>query len=124
MFDWRRRLLQAGMLMAGGLLLLVAALLLAAASWLALAARFGAVWASLAVAAGCLLVGSVLLALAWRRPRRRAAARPRPQDEATLRAVFAELGLELPPPGERPPLLEAFLFGLATARRLNRTDRR
>jgi hypothetical protein len=122
--NWRRALGQAGMLMAGGLLLLVAAMLAAAAAWLALADRLGPVWASLAVAGGCLVAGLILLALAWRRPARRAAARPAATDEAALRALFAELGLQMPEKGERPPLLQAFLFGLATARRLDRSDRR
>lgn len=125
MFDWRRRLLQAGMLMAGGLFLVLAALLLAVAVWLGLAARFGPVWASLAVAAACLAVGLILLALSWRRPRRRRPPRGVAEDEAVLRALLAEFGLDLPEKGARPPLLEAFLFGLAMARRLDRDrDRR
>jgi hypothetical protein len=116
MFGWRRGLMQAGMLLAGGLFLLIAALLLAVAGWLWLASVAGAVWASVIVAASCLVLG---LGGPRRRPRRDPA-----RDEAALRAVFAELGLEMPPPGGRPPLLQAFLFGLATARSLGRDRRR
>jgi hypothetical protein len=123
-FDWRRRLVQAGMLMAGGALVLLAALLGTVAGWLVLEARVGAVWANLLVAAGCLGTGLILLALGMRRHGRRVPRRVTARDEAALRAVFAELGLELPAPGTRPPLLEAFLFGLATARRLRRDRRR
>ena len=121
MFGWRRLLGQAGMLMAGGLFLLLAALLAGVAGWLALSAALGPIQASLAVAGGFLLLGGVLIALSHTRPRRR---RDSGDHEAALRALFAEAGLRVPEPGERPPLVEAFLFGLTTALRLTRTGRR
>lgn len=117
----RRALAQAGLVMAGGLFLLLAVLLAAVAGWLQLAAMLGAVAASLIVAAGLGLLGLVLVLLARPRRRRPAEAAER---EAALRDLLAEAGLRVPERGERPPLIEAFLFGLTTALRLSRPPRR
>lgn len=119
----RRAMAQAGLLMAGGLFLIAAGGLLAVAAWLELVQHLGAVLASLAVAGGCLVVGLVLVALSAGRRRRP----PRPSEgerDAALRALFAEAGLRIPEKGESPPLMEAFLFGLATALRLRRMSGR
>ncbi len=121
MFGWRRLLAQAGLMMAGGAFLVAAGGLAAVAGWLLLTEMIGPVGASLAVAGACLLVGLVLLAMSARRPRRSGPALQR--DEA-LRAMFAEAGLRVPEKGESPPLVEAFLFGLTVALRLNRETRR
>ena len=108
--------------MAGGLFLLVAGGLAAVAGWIWLAQWRDPVWASLIVAGGCTVTGAVLLLLA--RPRRRRAAAPDPQGpsdrDALIRALFVEAGLRVPPRGESPALVEAFLFGLTTALRLRR----
>jgi len=117
----RRVLAQAGLLMAGGLFLILAALLAALAAWLQLVALMGAVLASLIVAGGFLFLGLILVLLSQPRRRRRAEEAER---EAALRDLFAEAGLRVPDRGERPPLIEAFLFGLTTALRLGRTGRR
>ena len=122
MFGWRWALAQAAMILAGGLFLTAAAGLVAVAGWVQLAAMLGPAGASLSIAAGLALLALVLFALAARRPRRRRAVA---QDgDAALRALFAEAGLRVPEPGERPPLMEAFLFGLSAALRLGRDSRR
>ena len=117
----RRGLTQAGLMIAGGTFLLTAGLLFGVAGWLHLLALVGPVGASLAVAGAFLLSGALLLALSGLRPRRRS-ARERDRD-AALRDMFAEAGLRVPERGERPPLAEAFLFGLTVALRLSRTGR-
>lgn len=117
----RRALVQAGLLMAGGAFLVLAALLLGAAAWMQMVAAVGPVMASLAVAGAFLVLGVVLLGLSGLRARR-----PLPRDDRddALRAVFAEAGLRVPERGERPPLIDAFLFGLTVALRLSRAGRR
>lgn len=124
MFWLRRAMAQAGLMMAGGLFLFAAGGLLAVAAWLELVRHLGPVLASLAVAGGCLVVGVVLLALSGRKRR---LPPPRPDDaerDAALRALFAEAGLHVPEKGESPPLMDAFLFGLASALRLRRMSGR
>lgn len=117
----RRALMQAGLLMAGGAFLVLAALLLAVAAWLQLVAMVGPVGASLAMAGAFLVLGTLLLGLSGLRARRRV---PREDRDDALRAFFAEAGLRVPEPGEAPPLIDAFLFGLTVALRLNRAGRR
>ena len=117
----RRALVQAGLLMAGGAFLVLAALLLGVAVWLQLVAMVGPVLASLAVAGAFVVLGVVLLALSGLRARRPA---PRADGDDALRAFFAEAGLRVPERGERPPLIDAFLFGLTVALRLSRSGRR
>lgn len=117
----RRALVQAGLLMAGGAFLVLAALLLGVAAWLQMVAVAGPVVASLVVAGAFVLLGVMLLALSGRRVRRPA---PRDDRDDALRDFLAEAGLRVPERGERPQLIEAFLFGLTVALRLNRAGRR
>ncbi len=119
LFGWRRAVGQLVLALTAGGFLAVGVAFLLAAGWQEIARRSDPVLASLLVAAGCGAVALLLLLVAWlrgRRPRRV----PASDTDAALRALFAEAGLRVPEAGERPPLVEAFLFGLVTAMRLGR----
>lgn len=121
MLAWRRALAQAGLLMVGGLFLVVAAALVGVAGWMWLAEQSDPILASLIIAAGFALTAGVLFLFA--RPRRRRPPAPAPEAsdrEAAVRAFLHEAGLGVPPRGQRPALIEAFLFGLTAAMRLRR----
>ncbi|MGY6412207.1 MAG: hypothetical protein ACXIUV_14435 [Alkalilacustris sp.] len=122
LFGWRRAVGQLGLMLAAGLCLAVSGGFLLAALWQEIAGRWDPVVASLGVAgvsAAAALVLLLIAGLRGRRPRRRGAG----DTDAALRALFAEAGLKVPEPGERPPLVEAFLFGLVTALKLGRGRR-
>lgn len=124
---------QAALGMVGGLCMLAGLAFLTLAAWIALAAQHGALVAALVLGLGYAGLALVLLALAARRP-----GRPRPAGatadahpdrggdtdrDAMLRAVFAGAGLKVPPRGEFPPLVEAFMFGLTAALTLRERPR-
>lgn len=117
---------QAALGMVGGLCMLAGLGFLTLAAWIAMAAQHGALVAALVLGLGYAGLALVLLALAARRPPRQprpagATADPHPDRggdmdrDAMLRAVFAGAGLKVPPRGEFPPLVEAFMFGLTAA---------
>ncbi len=119
LFGWRWSVGQLVLALAAMVFLTVALGFLLAAAWQEIARRSDPVLASLALAGATATVALILLILSklrGRRPRRSAS----PDTDAALRALFAEAGLRVPDPGERPPLVEAFLFGLTTALRLGR----
>lgn len=95
------------------ILLLVGAGFLTSAIWIAAAAAWSPLVASLILALFCLVAGAMLyLQVVPPRGRARPVRRPPP--------VALD---ETPPPGTKPPyppLAEAFLFGLDTAMRLRR----
>jgi hypothetical protein len=102
-------------------LLLIGLAFLTVAAWLALAALRDPLFAALVIGLVYLGLGLILLAMAGRR-----APPPPPPDPATrddaLRAAMAQAGLNVPPKGEFPPLIESFLFGLIMALKLRRGD--
>lgn len=108
------------------LLLTVGLAFLTVAAFIALAALRDPLFAALVIGLAYLGLGLILMALAGRRPP--APPQPSPEElaeraarrDAALRAAMAEAGLHVPPKGESPPLIEAFLFGLTMALRLRR----
>ena len=119
LFGWRRALGRITVALIAAAFLALAMGFLLAAGWQEIARRSNPVLASLMMAMGCALVALLLVLvsrLRGRRPRRA----PASDTDAALRALFAEAGLRVPEPGERPPLVEAFLFGLVTALRIGR----
>lgn len=104
---------------AAAVLLLAGAGFLTAAAWIGLAAALGALKASLLVGLTLVAAGCILAALAFARAAPPPPPEPGEPDEA-LRDLLTGAGMRVPPKGEAPPLVEAFIFGLVTALRLRR----
>ena len=107
---------------AGVFLVVLGAGFLLAAIWIILAEWLDALLASALMGAVLAGVGLILLGLA---ARSEPVPEPLPDDrsrdaaeDAMLRRLLREAGLEVPPKGQKPPIVDAFLFGLVMALRL------
>lgn len=101
---------------AGAVLIAVGVGFVIAAVWMLLAQSFGAIAASLVLAALLLGAGLILVALAPK-------PAPLPLPEERLRLQAAK-GLLFRPSGGQPPLLEALLFGLSVAIQIRASRRK